>query len=214
MCLVLKRCRLRVAAGDAAAFRALGTTAAELQQWPLSARAFERAAELHAVAVDREEYIECLLLAAKQWLNATAEARAMQRRGRKQQQQQQQALAGTLPQQLQQHQEQQQQVAAADVTTAAAGDGDGAADVVDGSSSSSSGVGVTEDKAAVAVQPGQQQVGVCAAHCSHCWQQAMVCYPSCSVRHFRCAATHWLPTYLSLVRFRSCSRRGDVLCHL
>lgn len=65
-----------LAPGDAAAFHALGTTAAELQRWPEAARAFERAAELHAVAVEADESVECLLLAGKHWLHATAEERA------------------------------------------------------------------------------------------------------------------------------------------
>jgi hypothetical protein len=79
--------------GDAAGYHALGMTAVELQRWPVAARAFERAAELRAVAVERDESVECLTLAGKQWLNATAEARAMQKRERRKQQ----AAAGTSP---------------------------------------------------------------------------------------------------------------------
>jgi hypothetical protein len=126
---------LCVPAGDADAFRALGNSAAELQQWVQSARAFERAAELHAVAVDRREHVECLLLAAKQWLNATAEARAMQKR------------AGSRTQAAKQQQQQQQQDTAA--SRAAAVEGGGA------SSSSNA-----EDKSVLTVQPSQQQVRV------------------------------------------------------
>jgi hypothetical protein len=133
-----------VYAGDADAFRALGNSAAEEQQWIQSARAFERAAELHAVAVDRQEHVECLMLAAKQWLNATAEARAMQQRARKQQQQQQQHKGG--------QQAQQGRPGAGAAAAAAAG---GPSADKGGSSSSSAGV---DEKVAQPVQPGEQQV--------------------------------------------------------
>jgi hypothetical protein len=116
-------------AGDADAFRALGTSAAEEQHWLQSARAFERAAELHAVAVDRQEHVECLLLAAKQWLNATAEARALQRRERKQQLQEELGLGGSST----------EQQAGGEAAAVAGGKGAGS--------------GVDEK-----VQPGQQQV--------------------------------------------------------
>lgn len=125
--------------GDADAFRALGNSAAEEQQWIQSARAFERAAELHAVAVDRQEHVECLMLAAKQWLNATAEARAMQQRARKQQQQGGQ-------------QAQQGKPAGAEAAAAAAAGGPSADK---GGGSSSAGV---DEKVAQPVQPGEQQV--------------------------------------------------------
>lgn len=118
-------------AGDADAFRALGTSAAEEQHWLQSARAFERAAELHAVAVDRQEHVECLLLAAKQWLNATAEARALQRRERKQQLQEELVLGGSST----------EQQAGGEAAGAAVAGGKGAGSSVD-------------EK----VQPGQQQV--------------------------------------------------------
>jgi hypothetical protein len=139
-----------VCAGDADAFRALGNSAAEEQQWIQSARAFERAAELHAVAVDRREHVECLMLAAKQWLNATAEARAMQQRARKHQQQQQQHKRG--------QQAQQGKPAGVEAAAAAAA---GGAPADKGNSSSSAGV---DEKVAPPVQPGEQQVWeVC--HC-------------------------------------------------
>jgi hypothetical protein len=125
-----------VPAGDADAFRALGNSAAELQQWVQSARAFERAAELHAVAVDRREHVECLMLAAKQWLNATAEARAMQKR------------AGSNTKAAAGQQQQQQDTAG---SAAAAADGGSA-------SSSSRSSSSTEDKAGMIVQPSKQQV--------------------------------------------------------
>lgn len=126
-------------AGDADAFRALGTSAAEEQHWIQSARAFERAAELHAVAVDRQEHVECLLLAAKQWLNATAEARALQRRARKQQLQQQLGMGDSSSSSAQQQ--------------AGGGGAAGEAAAAGGKGVSSSGSSV-DDK----VQPGQQQV--------------------------------------------------------
>jgi hypothetical protein len=133
-----------VYAGDADAFRALGNSAAEEQQWIQSARAFERAAELYAVAVDRQEHVECLMLAAKQWLNATAEARAMQQRARKQQQQQQQHKGG---------QQAQQDTPAVSEAAAAAAVSGAPADKGDSSSSAS-----VDDKAAPPVQPGEQKV--------------------------------------------------------
>ena len=134
-----------LAAGDADAFRALGTSAAEEQHWIQSARAFERAAELHAVAVDRREHVECLLLAAKHWLNATAEARALEKRARKQQLQRQVSTgSGSSPPQ------QQQQGAAGAAGEASAPTAAGKS----GGGSSSSGSSSVDDK----VQPGQQQV--------------------------------------------------------
>jgi hypothetical protein len=116
----------------------LGTTAAELERWPVAARAFERAAELHAVAVEREESVECLLLAGKQWLNATAEARAAHKRKQKQQKQQQ------AP---------QQQALAQPPAASSSGHAQQAAP-----SGGAAAPGSSSDAAAAAVQPGKQQV--------------------------------------------------------
>lgn len=169
-----------VPAGDADAFRALGNSAAELQQWVQSARAFERAAELHAVAVDRREHVECLMLAAKQWLNATAEARAMQKR------------AGSRTQAAQQQQQQRQQDTAANGPAALEG----------GSASSSSNV---EDKAVLAVQPSKQQVRILADELRRKACQTAGCQQLQPLPHWRCtlclSALHWC---LNLASLREC----------
>jgi hypothetical protein len=66
-------------AGDSSAFSALGRTAAELQQWPTAAAAYERSAELHAAVGEVEEQATELVLSGKHWLNAVAEVRQQQK---------------------------------------------------------------------------------------------------------------------------------------
>jgi hypothetical protein len=68
-----------VLAGDSSAFSALGRTAAELQQWPTAAAAYERSAELHAAVGEVEEQATELVLSGKHWLNAVAEVRQQQK---------------------------------------------------------------------------------------------------------------------------------------
>jgi hypothetical protein len=66
-------------AGDSSAFSALGRTAAELQQWPTAAAAYERSAELHSAVGEVEEQATELVLSGKHWLNAVAEVRQQQK---------------------------------------------------------------------------------------------------------------------------------------
>jgi hypothetical protein len=66
-------------AGDSVAFSALGRTAAELQQWPTAAAAYERSAELHSAVGEVEEQATELVLSGKHWLNAVAEVRQQQK---------------------------------------------------------------------------------------------------------------------------------------
>jgi hypothetical protein len=68
-----------LAAGDSSAFSALGRTAAELQQWPTAAAAYERSAELHSSVGEVEEQANELVLSGKHWLNAVAEVRQQQK---------------------------------------------------------------------------------------------------------------------------------------
>lgn len=70
---------LHCVAGNSGAFSALGHTAAELQQWPVAAAAYERSAELSAAAGDQDEQARDLVLAGKHWLTAVAEARQLRK---------------------------------------------------------------------------------------------------------------------------------------